>query len=211
MRGFLLAGILLSAPCLFPCGASAQSETLSGWVGSHRLSMQTRPVATSTVFPVVPAQAEFIAITEVHPESVEPVPFHYLVTGPGIAPFERRYAALGFGPVTYFLRVSGQPAGPVTLTNLDPGKSVPHILEVRGVTGDELARIKRSDTFRLMGTVINPQLGIGERNRSSGLPNNSPQTRKGALRRRSPVKFTMPAKTPAKCANSLRPHGSVHD
>ncbi|TSA29032.1 MAG: hypothetical protein D4R65_15900 [Verrucomicrobiaceae bacterium] len=162
MRGFLLAGILLSAPCLFPCGASAQSETLSGWVGSHRLSMQTRPVATSTVFPVVPAQAEFIAITEVHPESVEPVPFHYLVTGPGIAPFERRYAALGFGPVTYFLRVSGQPAGPVTLTNLDPGKSVPHILEVRGVTGDELARIKRSDTFRLMGTVINPQLGIGE-------------------------------------------------
>jgi len=153
MRGFLLAGILLSAPCLFPCGASAQSETLSGWVGSHRLSMQTRPVATSAVFPVVPAQSEFVAITEVHPESVEPVPYHYLVTGPGIAPFERRYAALGFGPVTYFLRVSGQQAGPITLTNLDPAKSVPHILEVRGVTGDELARVKRSDTFRLMGTI----------------------------------------------------------
>lgn len=159
MRGFLLAGVLLGAPYL---GASAQSETLSGWVGSHRLSMRTRPVAKSAVFPVVPAQAEFIAITEVHPESVEPIPFHYLVTGPSIAPFERRYAARGFGPVTYFLRVAGQTAGPVTLTNLDPQKSVPRILEVRGVTGDELARVKRSDSFRLMGTVINPQLGIDE-------------------------------------------------
>lgn len=95
MRGILLADILLGAPCVFPCGASAQSETLSGWVGSHRLSMQARPVATSTVFPVLPAQSEFIAITEVHPESVEPVPFHYLVTGPGIAPFLLRKQSLG--------------------------------------------------------------------------------------------------------------------
>ncbi len=160
MRDFLLAVVLLCSSALFPCGAYGQSETLSGWVGSHRLSMQARPVATSAVFPQVPGKAEFVAITEVHPESVEPVPFHYLVTGPGIAPFERHYAARGFGPVTYFLRVAGPSAGPLTLTNLDPGKSVPRILEVRGVTGDELARIKRSDTFRIMGMMMSTPGGM---------------------------------------------------
>lgn len=66
-----LLACLVVALTLPPSGARAQSETLSGWVGSHRLTLQARTVATSAVFPAAPAGAEFIAITEVYPESAE--------------------------------------------------------------------------------------------------------------------------------------------
>lgn len=160
-RCLLPVGLLLGVLTLSPCNACAQIETLSGWVGAQRLTMRARQIATSAAFPVVPTQAEFVAITEVYPESMEPVSFHYLVSGPGIDTFERHCSARGFGPVTYFLRAARLPVGPITLTNLD-SKDMPRILEVRGVTRDALARVKHDDRFTLMGMVINPQLGIGE-------------------------------------------------
>ena len=145
-----------------PFSACAQIEELSGWVGAHERAFRVRPVAASSVFQIEPAQADFIAITEVFPESATPIPYHYLVTGAGIATFERRYSASGFGPVTYFLRVVRQPAGPVTLTNLGGEGCTPRILGVRAVTNDDLVRMKRDDRFTLMGTVINPRNVISE-------------------------------------------------
>jgi len=118
------------------------------------------PVAASATFRVAPVNAEFIAITEVYPENASPISYHYLVTAPGLATFERRYSSLGFGPVTYFLRVARQPVGPITLTNFDGGRSVPRILGVRAVTHDELIKAQRDDRFKLSG-MINPHHGMG--------------------------------------------------
>jgi hypothetical protein len=110
----------------------------------------------------MPAQADFIAITEVYPESANPISYHYLVSGQGLAPFERRYSSRGFGPVTYFLRVVRRPVGSLTLTNLGGAGCAPRILGVRAVTRDDLAQIQCHDRFMLMGTVINARLGMSE-------------------------------------------------
>ena len=80
---------------------------MSGTIGAHRLEFRVLVVRTAALFPVRPARAAYVAVTEVHPESASPRPYHYLVTGAGIEPFERVYAARGFGPVTYFLPVAG--------------------------------------------------------------------------------------------------------
>jgi len=141
-------------------GLPARCEKISGWVGAHQLAFDVRSVPSAEVFPVAEVTAEFVAITEVYPDNPKAVSYHYLVTAPGLAPFERCYSARGFGPVAYFLRVARQPVGSVTLTNL--GGGTPQILGVRAVTRDELARIKRDDKFTLMGTVINPRNAMSE-------------------------------------------------
>ncbi len=142
-------------------GLPARCEKISGWVGAHQLAFDVRSVPSAEVFPVAEVTAEFVAITEVYPDNPKAVSYHYLVTAPGLAPFERRYAARGFGPVTYFLRVARQPAGSVTLTNLGGG-GTPQILGVRAVTRDELARVKRDDKFTLLGMAINPRNVMSE-------------------------------------------------
>lgn len=133
---------------------------VSGWVGAHRISLYARPVPTVSEFGIDPADAEFVAITELYPGSAKPVSFHYLVTGPGLEPYERRYSGLGFGPVTYFLPVSRKPAGPVTVTNLGGEDSAPRILGVRAVTRSEIERIQGGDRFTLMGLVLEEQPGM---------------------------------------------------
>jgi len=159
-----------------PTDARAQSVDLPGWVAAHRFTFRAPPVTTTSVFQIKAAQADYIAITEVYPERAAPVPFHYLVTGPGIAAFERHYFARGFGPVTYFLRVTGQPLGPITLTNLGAPGDAPRILGVRAVTRDDLTKIESDDRFKLMGVVGNARPDMGEEEQvkriSERLPDN---------------------------------------
>jgi len=152
----------------------AERATVSGYVGAHRLEYRVRVVPGEATFRVRPDRPEYIAVTEVHPGSVEPIPYHYLVTGEGIEPFERMYAARGFGPVTYFLRVAGASARIVHVRNLSGPDSPPRFLSFRGVTRAELDKEQARDRFTLMGTVVDAQLGMSEDEQAAAIADRLP-------------------------------------
>lgn len=153
---------------------AAISQEISAWVGANFTSLQVQPVATTANFTLTNAAAEYVAITEAYPESVAPRAYHYLVSGPGLPVYERRYAAKGFGPVTYFLRCAQSPPGPVTLTNLGDTNHPPLIVRLRSVTAEDLRRIRREDQFHLMGTIINPWHGLSEAEQLDSLARSLP-------------------------------------
>lgn len=147
---------------LHPGKATADSQEILAGMGANFTSLQVQPVATTATFALINAAAEYVAITEVYPESVAPRTYHYLVSGPGLPVYERRCAAKGFGPVTYFPRCTQSPPGPVTLTNLGDTNHPPLIARLRSVTAADVQRVRREDQFQLMGTIINPWHGLSE-------------------------------------------------
>ncbi|OQB92206.1 MAG: hypothetical protein BWX84_01066 [Verrucomicrobia bacterium ADurb.Bin118] len=157
----LALGVLgLSFSCL--AFGQAPTQEISAWIGANFSSLSVQPIPTSATFALTNPAAEYLAITEAYPESVTLRIFHYLVSGAGLPTYERRYAAKGFGPVTYFLRVPKPAPSRVTLTNLGDAHRPPLILRLRSVTAADLERVRQADHFQLMGTIINPWQGLSE-------------------------------------------------
>jgi hypothetical protein len=162
---------LLTTLCSAYLPANAGGVTLEGWIGARHLTYRAVAVSNSTSFAVMPRDAAYVAITEVYPDVPKPVCYHYLVSGSGIATYERRYAASGFGPVTYYLRVERRPMGRVVVRNLG---GAPYISAVRGVTAAAIEATRRADRFTLMGTVINPHAGMSDEAQAEGIARRMP-------------------------------------
>lgn len=61
-------------------GLPAHCEKISGWGGAHEFAFDVRTVPAAAVFPVAEGSAEFVALTEVYPDTPQAVSYHYLVT-----------------------------------------------------------------------------------------------------------------------------------
>ena len=129
--------------------ASVEAGTLiSGYIGCHKLSLNVREVASTATFSVK-GPVDYLAITEVYPDTPGSAQYHYRVSAKGIDDFERRRRGVGFGPETCFIRVKSSPIGAITLTNL--AKAPVRILRVWGVTKAELDKLLADDSFRILG------------------------------------------------------------
>lgn len=140
----------LIAVILAVCSSAEAATVLSGYIGSHKLGFSVRDVASTATF-TVSGPADYLAVTEVYPDTTTPVEYSYRLAGKGIGSYERRHTSLGFGPVTYFISVQSNPIGTITLTNL--GNEPVRILSVRGITQAELDKHLADDSFRILGTT----------------------------------------------------------
>jgi len=143
--------------CLTLLGATPHSSqaasytTVSGYIGSHRLSFRAAVVSRQTEF-VVRGPADYLAVTEVYPDTPERLEYRYRITAPGLGEFVRTHTSEGFGPLTFFVRVRRGTVGTVRISPLSLCKP-PLIASVRGVTEEELRSILANDRFLLMGLI----------------------------------------------------------
>ncbi|MHB1461287.1 MAG: hypothetical protein ACYC1M_08410 [Armatimonadota bacterium] len=142
----LLASLVLS----FAVGTvSAAQLKLTGHIGGHKLSFTGKSI-DSTASYTVKGQPEYLAITELYPDTASEVEYRYRVSADGTGVYHRTRKSLGFGPISYFIKVNKHPLGSITIRT--DGKPV-CIQSVRGVSAQELQKIKSSDSFRLMGLI----------------------------------------------------------
>lgn len=128
---------------------------VSGYIGSHKITYEATSIAKEATF-AIKGRADYVAITEVYPDTPEAVVYRYRVCGDGIGSYERCQKSLGFGPVTYFLRVRNSKPGTIKISNrLCNGSSARPILirSVRPVTRDELETLLKKDRFTIMGLI----------------------------------------------------------
>lgn len=138
----------------------AESIELTGYIGCHKRAYSAREITDSAAY-TVDAPADYLAVTEVYPDTPSEVRYHYRICAGGRCIYERDARSTGFGPVTYFVS-RGRGAEDVTIENL--GATPVLISEVRGVRGvrrAELDSLLSSDSFRLMGLV--PPGAVGDK------------------------------------------------
>lgn len=146
---FLVAA--LTGSCAYQ--ASADEGRVTGCIGSHRLTFRAREIADEAVF-TVKGRPDYLAITEVYPDTPDAVSYSYTVSAPGIGTYERSRKSSGFGPVTYFIKSDKRPVGKVKISRAAESPTHPvRIASVRGVREAELKTLLDNDNFRLMGMV----------------------------------------------------------
>ncbi|MGQ9456431.1 MAG: hypothetical protein ACUVRS_00115 [Armatimonadota bacterium] len=153
LRGLLGIHLFLTFLCV-TCWAQ-ERVYVSGYIGSHRITYDAISIAREAKFGII-AQADYVAITEIYPDTPEAVVYRYRVSGDGIGSYERCQKSLGFGPVTYFLRVRNGKLGTIRISNhLCNGSNARPILirSIRPVTRDELETLLKRDRFTIMGLI----------------------------------------------------------
>ena len=130
--------------------ASAQAVTLSGYIGSHKLSFRAQEIKGSASFAIKGA-ADYLAITEVYPDTPQEVVYRYRLSAPGIGTIQRVQRSVGFGPVTWYVKVRRNPVGPVKVVSMSSPS--PIISSIRGVAEAELNSLLSRDKFRLLGLI----------------------------------------------------------
>ena len=141
---------------LVACGMRAAGDTadVSGYIGSHKLTFKCQSIAKEAKFPLK-GPADYLAVTEVYPDTPQVVIYSYRISGSGIGSYERRHKSLGFGPVTYFLRVRNAPLGTIKITNHATGSKARPVLisSVWTLVNSDLKSRLEWDRFTLMGLV----------------------------------------------------------
>jgi len=141
------------ASCAYAANAAGTVD-VAGYVGSHKLTFKAQAISKEAKFPLK-GPANYLAVTEVYPDSAEAVTYSYRISGSGIGSFERSHASEGFGPVTYFLRVRNAPLGTIKITNHATGSKARPVLisSVWPVKGSELKSLLEWDKFTIMGLI----------------------------------------------------------
>lgn len=144
--------------------SSAYSATVAiqGYIGCHKLAYKVQAVDRQGSFEVK-GPVDYLAIMEVYPDTHKPVEYRYLISAPGIGVTERIHKSTGFGPVTYFIKVTKKPLGTVRIRNLQPNKQPVFISKVWGISEDELQLLLKRDSFILMGLIPNSELDERDR------------------------------------------------
>ena len=150
--------LILFQICFAACcvGYAAKPQVrVTGYIGSHRVTYEALSVSKEAAFELN-GPAEFVAITEVYPDTPMPVSYRYRVFGKGIGTYERCHNSLGFGPVTYFLKVTGGSVGTLKIVNHKSNGSKPGpvlIRSVKLVKRSELEELLARDTFTILGLI----------------------------------------------------------
>ncbi len=132
-------------------GASPRSSgVVSGYIGSHKLTFAARSITDEAEFKVE-GDPDYLAITEVYPDSRKPAEYSYTVSAPGTGICFRTHRSTGFGPVTWFVKVKRKPVGTIRL--LAASGSPVLISSVWGVTEERLRTLLANDRFTIMGLV----------------------------------------------------------
>ncbi|MBR4748197.1 MAG: hypothetical protein IK083_01315 [Abditibacteriota bacterium] len=155
MRYCLIIMLLfLYAPLL------ASQVTLRGTVGDQDLAYTGEEIDGEKAFSVK-SNSIYVMITELYPYSpTKDCPaYSYTVDITGEAPFVRHFTGPGFGPVSYFIRLSST-AKNKKVTIRASGEVKPVISQVKGVSADDLAREKKRDSFIISGLIppVSPNL-----------------------------------------------------
>ena len=129
---------------------ACRAEHVTGHIGSHKLTYETRRIATSADFDVA-SGARYLAVTEVYPDTPDEVVYTYGVYSGGRLLHERRHTGLGFGPTTYFIKFSGKAPGSVRFRNTS--KTPLLISSARSVTDDMVRGAVDRDRFAILGLV----------------------------------------------------------
>lgn len=145
-----IMAILIASAIALVLVSSASAETVTGYIGSHKLSYRARTVSGSVSFAVKGA-ADYLAITEVYPDTPQETVYRYTVSAPGIGSIQRVHRSVGFGPVTWYAKVRRSPVGTVKISGTSSPS--PLISSVRGATEAELKSLLSRDSFTLMGLV----------------------------------------------------------
>lgn len=141
----------ISILMLLACSAVLAKEvSLSGYIGSHKLSFASQEVKEEAVF-AVDSGAEYLFVTEIYPDTPEPVEYSYELMVDGEELYERSASSTGFGPVTYFIRARKATGRAVHVKNT--GARPVLISSVRAVRQAELDALLRKDEFRIMGLI----------------------------------------------------------
>lgn len=144
------------------CSTSLAAEvSISGWIGAHKLSFAAREIAGEAEFSVE-AGADFLLVTEIYPDTLDPVDYSYRLFADGTELYERQATSTGFGPVTYFVRGGERIGSKVQLKNRGPKPVL--ISSIRSVKQAELDLLLRKDQFRLLG-LIAPGCSADEKER----------------------------------------------
>ena len=150
----LIIYLLLAIVASESQASSAKNMRISGYIGSHHHSFVAKTVARTAVF-AVDEPADYIAITEVYPDTAEVVEYRYSVEAPGLDRFHRICKSPGFGPVTYFLKAKNSHIGEIRVTNecTNPDKNPAMISSVKGVREAEMDARIAHDSFRICGLI----------------------------------------------------------
>ncbi len=149
MHWLKLILLLIALPCLI-CVSSQAATVVSGYIGSHKRSFPVREISTVSTYAVA-GPADYLAVTEVYPDTSSPVEYAYCIAAQGTGSYERRHKSVGFGPTTYFIRVNRSPIGTIKVTNR--GKTPIRIASVRAIARPELEKLAKGDSFRILGTT----------------------------------------------------------
>ncbi len=156
--------------CFIGTKAVSMSETVrvNGYVGAHELELAAYKIVSARTFKVS-GKPDYIGITEVYPDTTEPVVYRYTVEAAGICPYERAFKSVGFGRVTYFIEAGVVPVTEVRITRRSAnGEQWPVLISsVFGVSDSELQALKKHDSFPIMGLL--PTTDAKERDRLAAM------------------------------------------
>lgn len=147
---FLKITLPLIAVVFALCGACEAGTVVNGYIGCHRLSFPVREVASTATF-TAKGPADYVAITEIYPDTAGSAEYHYSISGKGLATCERSHRGIGFGPETFFVRAKSASVGTIKLTNL--GKTPVRITRVWTLTQTQLDKLLAKDSFRILGST----------------------------------------------------------
>ncbi len=140
-----LSAVVLAAP------VSGEMVTVSGYIGSRKLEIQAHSIANSQSF-ALSGRPDYLAVTEVYPDRPAPVNYEYTVATDGLKPYLRSFRSVGYGRLTYFVRLPGRAVKSATIKNHNPARPV-LIASVTGVSKTELESALKQDRFSIMGLI----------------------------------------------------------
>ena len=153
--GFARLGLVSLLALRVSAACAAGAADVTGYIGSHKLTFKAQSISKEAKFSLK-GPADYLAVTEVYPDSPEAVTYRYRISGSGIGSFERSHASEGFGAVTYFLRVRNVPLGTVKIVNHSNGSKARPVLiqSIRPVKASELKSVLDWDMFTIMATAM---------------------------------------------------------
>lgn len=153
--------VVLAAVCVGPVAEQARGAEridVKGFIGCHEVSFGAVQIERSSTFKL-DARADWVAITEVYPDTPEPVRYRYDVFIDGRLAGRREHESTGFGPVTWFAPAPQGRADRVLLVDRSAGPDSRLIVAgVRSVTRQDLDAVLRTDSFAIM-RLVPPQVG----------------------------------------------------
>ena len=153
--------VLLLVIFLCPAVLFAADVSFSGIMGNKFCTYKGQSVSGQRSYTVGNDPA-YVRITELYPYlpfSEGPV-YNYTVNITGEEPFVRCFRSVGFGPVSYFIKLS-KPSQRVRVTIKNQGKTEPVIADVAGLSPADMDREKDRDSFIISGLIppVYPNLG----------------------------------------------------
>ncbi|MDH7600676.1 MAG: hypothetical protein QHI38_00835 [Armatimonadota bacterium] len=140
---------------LFSSSCLGETVRVTGYIGSHKVVYEAEAVYKEAEFKLA-GTGDYVAVTEVYPDTPERLIYRYRISGSGVGSYERCSTSLGFGPVTYFLRVRGAPVGTIKITNhsTNGSKSKPVLIRsIKLVKRSALEDLLAWDRFTIMGLI----------------------------------------------------------